>query len=416
MRKIKVGWLLAAILIFSMLVPVSTYAEKEDRPDDTTYVEEVQPLRMRFSESYAVIEDGLFYLNGNGFLHFYDRVEDTSVIVCRRTDCRHGKDDDCDADLQVVQTIFVVAEKLYTIERAYDPAADDVVARVVSSNLDRSDQTVLMHETGVTISSVLFNETTLFGVMTFVEIEKPGPIGQPDLPTGRASHLLFSLDLDTGTYRELASFPWQHSSSMQLCGLSGSKLYFVRQDASEKTYEAGSFDYSPAALKLYRGQFAFVDLASHEMTPVFLETEPVPWLSIAYLRDGSIYFYDRREPENYASPRDLKRLDLSTNLIEMVLSPEDNLRQWGDDFFFIDKEDLKAYHVNLISGEKKVIEQADFTPYAFVEYEPFPLIVALKKLPDDRQWEAVRLDRESFLNGTFDRASGRYALEEPLDD
>lgn len=409
-RSLQVAGLCLAVFLF-----VSACSDKGDLIDQGYFAkEEVRPLRLRFSESYALIDDGLFYVKDDHLLSFYDHKEDTSVIVCNRADCRHTVADDCAAALRGLQTVFIAGERLFTVEHAPDSDANAMVLTVVRSNLDRSAQSTLIKMPDATIASLLLNETTLFGILTYVEIEESDTIGQPDMPTGRASHVLFSLALESGVYRELVAFDWLHASKLQLAGLTGSKLYLVHQDAMKKTYASGYFDYSAAAQAYYRGQVAYVDLGSDALTVVYLDTESVPWLTLALLKDDSLYFYEQRDPADYGGVRDLKRLDLLSGQIETILVPDDDLRQWGDDFFFFENEN--AYHFNLSTGEKHLIEDAMFAPYSFIEFDALGTIMAMKKVDDERQWEPVKLDHQSFIGGAFDRFANRYEFEVPVND
>ena len=218
------------------------------------------------------MERGYYYQDFDSLLHFFDYGSKQSVVVCNKPHCKHERSDfttpeheRCPAWINSLANGFVDEDKLYLILEDFDDKYGNSVIKIISSDLDRENQTeVASFEAHYSLTYAV-HEHSLYGTATIIH-QEPNDQGIVK-PSGKTSTWLYRVDLEEHKVEELTEKRTGYSNVFDMIGVHDGRLY-LRFTHSDKPYDHTKPEETEVFWKYY-----IYDLEEKSLSPILDEYE-----------------------------------------------------------------------------------------------------------------------------------------------
>lgn len=343
-----------------------------------------QSAELVFSEP-----NGLYYLNSTGFLRFYDYSAGEDVVVCNKPNCKHEtwnsktpEEQRCNAYLDwsgFSRLGFVQNGKLYLL------AGDNETGklRVIRSDPDRSNQTVIAELETTDASSFAVNDNTLYLANSSYLLGKD----EQGMPTydGEIYTWLYAVDLDSGRVSELTERQMGYSAELRMLGAQGDTLYLAYSCFDEK-YEGGDFEAAGHRTRLYS-----YDTVSGEYSELPIQTDAA--LSYDRIVSGKVISYTGQ------GECAITATDLKTGETEPVATAQDKPLYLDGKLVYHTQEGYFSY--DAAKGKAEAIDPGVVSD-TFLSLDAGPYFYGSRRNDEGNPPDVVLVLKEDFYSGKQD--------------
>ena len=247
---------------------------------------------VRFYDQMSMVtesESGIYFLDDNGFINFYDFASKQAVIACNKPNCKHQvwtsetpEEQRCNAYQEdMIRTGFVDGGKLYIT--VYNPIEGKT--RLIRSDLDCSNQEIIAELSMDYCQQMAVKDGILYmpNNKTVFQLSEEG---LPEM-NGQSQTWIYAVNLKTGEVKGMTDLSTNYNSQLRMVSAEGNEIYF------DYTYCEEYFDgYNYEDAKPHTELYVF-DIAENEYKRVDIEQQS---LNTAYLlvSNGKTITHERK--------------------------------------------------------------------------------------------------------------------------
>lgn len=305
----------------------------------------------RFYEQQYMLfetESGIYFLDDDGFINFYDFVAQRTVLVCNKPNCKHQRWNSSTPDEQrcnayqenEIRAGFAYGGKLYL--NVVDPFAETAV--IIRSDLDCSNQ-IEIAKLDTSYSPTMYVHDGILYITSHQIVYSTNEEGIPEA-TGKGYNWLYDVDLESGEVTELTERKLGYNSELRMICASDD-IICLYYSYFKEYYDGTNFKEADPQSEFYEynittGEYKQIEINSEALIPTVLA-----------FNDDNVFLTERDEVDTTSK---LVKIDQITGERTVICEEISSaIVDWSYDYIIYISNDGECIY-DISSGNTKKLE------------------------------------------------------------